>query len=218
MPKSPAPPDASRLGGAPRPAAGGLRTRPPHRSRGQMPSLPALSKPSWLPPALPNPPSTTAPPPAPARSRPGRRGLVKQKEGSSSCLQPCPPPPTSAGHPAQPAPSLRGPGLSPRGQHRLRSPRSPTMSCVCVSPPPVHTHEQRSQPVVPGLGGSLRLPQPRRGSRGSAKGMLCPARKHGGTRGSREEPGDGWEHGSEICVTNTCISSHRFKPNEIRFY
>lgn len=128
---------------------------------------------------------TAAPPPhSPSTSTSQKlsrqRGLFKQKEDSSSCLQPCLPPPTSAGHPAQPAPSPPGPeptcvGLaSPlRGQHHPVSPLPPPHL------PPVHTHEQA---VVPGLGGSLLLPQPRRGSGGSAKGMLCPVRKHGRTQ------------------------------------
>lgn len=100
----------------------------------------------------------------------GQRGLVKQKEDSSSCLQPCLPPPGSAEHPAWPAlPQVR--------------PQRPSLWSPRPHPcPPLRTHEQRRQPAVPGLGGSLLLPQPRRCSRGSAKGMLCPARKHGRTQ------------------------------------
>lgn len=50
----------------------------------------------------------------------GQRGLVKQKEDSSSCLQPCLPPPGSAEHPAWPA----LPQVRPQRQS-LRSPRPP---------------------------------------------------------------------------------------------
>lgn len=82
-----------------------------------------------------------------------------------------------------------------------------------TSPPQVHTHEQRSQPVVPGLGGSLLLPQPRRGSRGNAKGMLCPARKHGRSQAAERNQETARSTAPKICATNTCILLHMFKPN-----
>lgn len=181
-------------------AAGDTRTRPLHHPRRQMPSLRpsllALSKPSCsLLPFLTLPrahqresysPST----PQPFHQRqseacPGSEVYSsKRRAAAAACSPACLLPPAPG---IQPSPHHRRPGQSPPawGWDRprvasitrcLRSLRPPP----CL--PPVHTHEQRSQPVVPGLGRSLLLPQPRHGSRGSAKGMLCPARKHGRTQ------------------------------------
>lgn len=129
-----------------------------------------------LPPAPLTPPARSSPPRPSAAAQAGR--LFKQKEGSSSCLQPCPHPPTHAGHPALPAPSPPraepGAGTVPKG------PASPIVPLRV--PPQIHTQQQGMQPVVPVLGGS------RHGSRGRAEGMLCPARQHGGTQaGERDQ-------------------------------
>lgn len=114
-----------------------------------------------IPPPSPTQSSTASLPAAPIPSTSARpqlstqRSVVMQKEGTAAAC--------GAQHPIPAHPGIASGRTSPQ----------PTS--------PLRTHEQRRQPAVPGLRGSVLLPQPR----GSAQGMLRPARKHGDTRAGR---------------------------------
>lgn len=100
------------------------------------------------------------------------------------------------------------PSIPPRAELTPPAPASPG-ACGPRTPripasPPLHTREQRWQPVIPGLAGSARLPQPRHGSGGSSGGMLCPARQHRSGEGGA---------GGGICPESERRSSpHLLKP------
>lgn len=181
-----------------------------------------------LSPALPNPRWGTsegelqpfhpaALPPAPVRSCPGSEVYSsKRRAAAAACSPACLLPPAPGISPAR---AIASPGQNPPAWGWDRPPGTSitqylqNLRPLPTSPPQVHTHEQRSQPVVPGLGGSLLLPQPRRGSRGNAKGMLCPARKHGRTQAAERNQETVRSTAPKICATNTCILLHMFKPN-----
>jgi len=206
-------------------AAGHTRTRPPSQTP-SLPTLPALSKPSchllpFVPPAGARrresySPSTRSPSTRASQKLSRQRGLVKQKEGSSSCLQPCLPPPTSAGHPAQPAPSPTGAEPTCMGWDRprgasiawgLRRTASPS-----VSPPGPYPRAMESA-CSPRARRVSPAPAASAGLWGKRPRDALPSEEAWSHPGSREEAGDCSEHGSKICATNTRTLSHMFKPD-----